>query len=164
MRRCRRAASGAMLKAAAAGILCVSVSAHAEVPFVGMPEKHRALFKKYCYECHDALMVEGQVNLEDMSFEITTLQEARQWQKILNVLNAGEMPPEDEPQLGKAEKADFLDELANTLVLARKALSDTGGEITMRRLNRREYHNTVLSLTGSKVDINALPAGFTPRL
>ena len=45
----------------------------------------------------------------------------------------------------------------NTMVLARKSLSDTGGEITMRRLNRREYQNTIEHLLGIRVDVSSLP-------
>ncbi len=44
------------------------------------------------------------------------------------------------------------------MVAARKALSDSGGKITMRRLNRREYRNTIQQLTGVKVDAGSLPA------
>ena len=58
-------------------------------------------------------------------------------------MNSGEMPPKKKSQPKNAEKADFLDDLAQTMVLARKKLSDSGGKITMRRLNRREYRNTI---------------------
>ena len=68
------------------------------------------------------------------------------------------MPPEDSEQPGNTEKADFLDDLARTMVTARQALSDSGGKITMRRLNRREYRNTIEQLTGVKVDVGSLPA------
>ena len=67
------------------------------------------------------------------------------------------MPPEDSEQPGNTEKADFLDDLARTMVTARRALSDSGGRITMRRLNRREYRNTIESLTGVRVDVSSLP-------
>ena len=73
-------------------------------------------------------------------------------------MNAGEMPPEKKPQPKNEEKADFLDDLAQTMVLARKKLSDSGGKITMRRLNRREYHNTIESLTGVNLDVSSLPS------
>ena len=53
-------------------------------------------------------------------------------------MNSGEMPPEDEKQPSPAEKEAFLADLSRQLVIARKLLADTGGEITMRRLNRRE--------------------------
>ena len=97
------------------------------------------------------------VDLESLSFRITTIEQAELWQKVLNALNAGEMPPEDADQPGNDEKADFLDDLARTMVTARRAFSDSGGRITMRRLNRREYRNTIESLTGVRVDVASLP-------
>ena len=127
-------------------------------PQTKFPEKHRAFFKAHCLDCHDSATREGKADLESLSFEIETLEQAELWQKVLNALNSGEMPPEDSEQPGNAEKADFLDDLAQTVVAARKALSDSGGKITMRRLNRREYRNTIEHLTGVKVDVGSLPA------
>ena len=127
-------------------------------PEAQLPEKHRAFFKAHCLDCHDSETREGKVDLETLSFRITTLEQAELWQKVLNALNAGEMPPEDSEQPGNTEKADFLDDLAQTMVTARQALSDSGGKITMRRLNRREYQNTIEHLTGVKVDVGSLPA------
>ncbi|EMI18764.1 protein containing DUF1588 [Rhodopirellula maiorica SM1] len=68
------------------------------------------------------------------------------------------MPPEDSEQPDNTEKADFLDDLARTMVTARQTLSDSGGKITMRRLNRREYQNTIEHLTGVTVDVGSLPS------
>ncbi len=121
------------------------------------PEKHRAFFKAHCLECHDSKTRKGKVDLETLSFRIATIEQAELWQKVLNALNAGEMPPVDSDQPGNTEKADFLDDLARTMVIARKALSDSGGKITMRRLNRREYGNTIEYLTGVRVDVGSLP-------
>ena len=44
------------------------------------------------------------------------------------------------------------------MVLARKALADVGGKITMSRLNRREYQNTIKALTGTTLDVELLPS------
>ena len=123
-----------------------------------MPEKHLDLFDAYCMDCHDADTQKGKVNLEDLPLEVNTLQHAELWQKVLNVMNSGEMPPENKRQPEKVEKADFLSDLAQTMVLARKKLSDSGGQITMRRLNRREYQNTMKSLTGVSLNVDSLPA------
>ena len=127
-------------------------------PEARLPEKHRAFFKAHCLDCHDSETREGKVDLETLSFRITTIEQAELWQKVLNALNSGEMPPEDSKQPGNTEKADFLDDLARTMVTARQALSDSGGKITMRRLNRREYRNTIEQLTGVKIDVGSLPA------
>jgi hypothetical protein len=132
-------------------------SAQAAEPESRLPEKHLSFFKQYCFDCHDSETQEGKVNLESLSFQITTIEQAEVWQKVLNALNSGEMPPEDEAQPKNSEKADFLDDLAHTMVAARKALSDSGGKITMRRLNRREYRNTIQQLLGVNVDVGSLP-------
>ena len=123
-----------------------------------MPEKHLDLFDAHCMDCHDADTQKGKVNLEDLPLEVNTLEQAELWQKVLNVMNSGEMPPENKRQPEKEAKADFLEDLAKTMVLARKKLSDSGGQITMRRLNRREYHNTIESLTGVSPNVDSLPA------
>ena len=132
--------------------------AQASLPEAILQEGHRSLFKTYCYECHDSVIEEGEVDLEMISFNISEdLQTAETWQKILNALNSGEMPPDDEPQIPNWEKTTLLDDLSNELAAARKILSDSGGKITMRRLNRREYQNTMRELLGVEVDVNALP-------
>ena len=125
---------------------------------VELPAKYFALLDSYCLDCHDGETQKGKVNLEALPFKVNTLEQAELWQKVLNAMNSGEMPPENKRQPKNEEKADFLDDLAQTMVLARKKLSDSGGKITMRRLNRREYHNTIESLTGVNLDVSSLPS------
>ena len=122
-----------------------------------MPQIHDAVLVKYCFECHDSLSEKGGINLEELSFQLDSVASAELWQKVLNVMNSGEMPPEDQPQLSDAEKTDFLADLSEQIVIAREALSDTGGVTTMRRLNRREYENTIYDLLGVRVDASDLP-------
>ena len=137
--------------------LCLCAFVRAAPPEAQLPAKHLPFLKTHCLDCHDSETQEGKVDLEKLPFQITTLEQAELWQKVLNALNSGEMPPEDSEQPGNAEKADFLDDLAGTMVAARRALSDSGGKITMRRLNRREYQNTIEHLLGIKVDVASLP-------
>ncbi|MEO0414576.1 MAG: DUF1592 domain-containing protein, partial [Verrucomicrobiota bacterium] len=123
-----------------------------------MPESHFEILDAYCMDCHDSLSEEGEVNLEELSFDLATdIKTAETWQKVLNVINSGEMPPENKDQLSAEEKTAFLDDLSNQIVVARKILSDNGGEITLRRLNRREYAHTIEDLIGVKPDTSTLP-------
>jgi len=123
-----------------------------------MPAKHLAVFKKYCFECHDAATQEGKLDLENLPFEISKdILTAEHWGKILAALNSKEMPPEDATQIPDNEKAAFLADLSQQMVLARNILGDSGGEITMRRLNRREYQNTLETLLGFRPDVSTLP-------
>ncbi len=73
-------------------------------------------------------------------------------------MNSGEMPPEDSRQPDKLAKTEFLESLSETLVVARKSLGDVRGKITMRRLNRREYKNTIRDLLGVDIGVKELPA------
>ena len=123
-----------------------------------MPEKYRDFFKSYCIECHGEEKQKGNVRLDTVSLKVDTLKKADEWAKILNSLNSGDMPPEDAKQPDQNAKADFLDALSRTMVVARKALSDQDGNITMRRLNRREYQNTLRELLGVDLDVGGLPS------
>lgn len=137
--------------------------AHAESttgdkPRAAMPQKHAAVFRKYCLECHDSETQEGNVDLEKFSFEISQdIPTAERWAKILNAINSGEMPPRAAEPISDKDKTAFLKDLSIQMVVARKILSDTGGVITMRRLNRREYANTIEALLGVRPDVTTLP-------
>jgi mono/diheme cytochrome c family protein len=123
-----------------------------------MPEKYRAFFKSYCTECHGEEKQKGKVRLDNIPFALDTLKQAEDWAKILNSLNSGDMPPEEAKQPDRNAKADFLEALSQTMVVARKALSDQDGNITMRRLNRREYQITLRDLLGVELDVSGLPS------
>ncbi|MEK0446842.1 MAG: hypothetical protein RLZZ399_2163 [Verrucomicrobiota bacterium] len=127
-------------------------------PAARVDEKHRGFFRDYCVECHGPKKQEGKLRLDEISFALDSVETADRWQKILGQINSGEMPPEDARQPSKIVKSDFLDNLSQTLVHARRTLSDTQGKITMRRLNRREYQNSIRDLLGVRVDVQDLPA------
>jgi cytochrome c553 len=125
------------------------------------PEVNRTtqpLLATHCGACHGADDANGGFRIDTLPAAIDSVEAAERWQQVLNVLNAGEMPPEDEKQLDATAKADLLDDLAHALVVARKALADTGGAVTMRRLNRREYASTIRDLLGVNLDVRELPA------
>ncbi|MEI6712280.1 MAG: DUF1592 domain-containing protein [Verrucomicrobiota bacterium] len=127
-------------------------------PKASMPERHRALLSENCESCHGAKKQKGKFRVDDLPMEITDLPTAERWQKVLSAMNSGEMPPDDEKQPSPKSKTDFLDDLANVLVTARRALSDQHGVIALRRLNRREYRNTIRELLGVELDVSELPA------
>ncbi len=113
---------------------------------------------QYCVRCHGEDEQNGQVRFDKPVWGITNNDSAQRWQDVLDILNAGDMPPEDEPQPSTAELAKVLDSLTGTLITARRRLTDTGGEIAMRRLNRREYANTIRDLFGFEIPADMIPA------
>jgi len=130
----------------------------ADAPHAELDSKHRSFFKEYCVTCHNAEKQKGKVRLDDIAFTVDSVERADLWQKVLNSINSGDMPPEEERQPEAGAKTDFLDDLSRTLVTARGRLSDSGGNIAMRRLNRREYKNTIRDLLGVDIPVRELPA------
>lgn len=115
------------------------------------------MLNEHCFSCHNEEKQKGKFRLDDLPFSIGDNRSAERWQKVLNAVNSGDMPPEDEKPLPVAAKADLLDDLAKTIVVARRNLSDSRGVVTMRRLNQREYGNTIAALLGMTMDVHELP-------
>ena len=132
-------------------------SADADVPTPRMVARHAAFLKANCGKCHTGADTDSGVRLDDLPLEITATEAADRWQKVMNVLNAGEMPPEDEPQPERGAKTEFLADLAQELVVARKVIGEQGTKQIIRRLNKREYKTTIRDVLGVEIDVTELP-------
>jgi len=112
-----------------------------------------AFFAAYCFECHDDLTAEGNVRLDNaVDRDWNSRGSQGYFERILDVIAKGEMPPADEPQPSAEERAATQRYLHEQLLAA----SETGGTV-LRRLNRREYENTIEDLFGFDFEV---PAGF----
>ncbi len=140
-----------------AALQAVHLLADEPVP-AAMNAEHLKFLSTYCERCHGAETAEASFRVDDLPLAVADLATAARWQKVLNALNSGEMPPEDDPVMNKAAKTNFLDDLAHVMVDARNKLGDQNGVITMRRLNRREYRNSLRELLGVEINVNELPA------
>jgi mono/diheme cytochrome c family protein len=121
-------------------------------------DKIMPFLENNCVRCHGPEKQKGQVRLDNPSFEITNNATAQRWQDVLDVLNSGEMPPEEEPRPASAELIEVLKSLTDSLIIARRRLTDNGGQFTMRRLNQREYANSIRELFGFELSPDLIPA------
>ena len=103
---------------------------------------------KYCVSCHGEKKQKAKLRLDTLSTDLTDLKTAEQWQDILDELNAASMPPEDELQPEKEQFTDVLQRLTYELSEAKKLHYGKNREAVLRRLNKREYINTIYDLTG----------------
>ena len=113
--------------------------------------------KKYCMKCHGEKKQKGHTRFDTISWLITSNTDAQDWQDVLDVLNSGDMPPEDEAQPRESEFSQVVGLLTNDLSIARDRLAATGGENPIRRLNKREYLSTIKQLFGLNVDESFIP-------
>ncbi len=110
----------------------------------------------HCVRCHGAEKAEGEFRVDrDLSAHFDQLATKSKWGEVVNVLNSHEMPPEDEPQPAPESVATFVDWVTEQMVKAE--LLHREATVVMRRLNRDEYHNTILDLTGVDFDTSHFP-------
>lgn len=68
-------------------------------------------------------------------------------------LNAGEMPPKDEPRPNVSELTAVTGWIVTELRRREAAIRSTGGRVVLRRLNRAEYLNTMRELFGPTIEL-----------
>jgi hypothetical protein len=112
----------------------------------------RGFFTANCLACHAGGDTDSGVRLDDLPIEMTSVETAERWQKVLNVVNSGEMPPADRPRPEATAKTEALAAISQAMVVARKTLGDQGRTAVVRRLSRREYRNTLCDLLGFDLD------------
>ena len=107
-----------------------------------------------CMDCHDAEMKKGGLDLAALSTDGTDAAALKKWVRVFDRVAAGEMPPPKKKQPSQDAVQDFMAALGGDLV----AKSDAQKGTVLRRLNRREYQNTINDLLGVKVNvIDSLP-------
>ena len=121
-------------------------------PFVFADEfDTKAYVQNHCIRCHGEEEQNADRRFDRLGPELSDHQTAEHWQEILDIINLGEMPPEDEPQPTAEETNRFVATVTRQLEVAREALA-TGGQERFRRLNRYEYRNTIRDLLGVNMD------------
>ena len=116
-------------------------------------EKVLPILQTRCVRCHGPEKQEARIRLDNLSTDVINDRAAAEhWHAVKNVLNAGEMPPEDEPQLTADERAILARWVSATVERAIEAHRATNGRVVLRRLNRVEYQNTMFDLLGLEMD------------
>jgi hypothetical protein len=105
------------------------------------------LVKKYCEGCHGEKQQIAGVSLHQYPSEESVLAARDIWEKVAENLKSGNMPPRGLPQPGDAERALIVEWVEGKLNDVDCNIPQPG-RVTIRRLNRLEYNNTVRDLLG----------------
>src|SRR5579884_2044159 len=127
---------------------------HASSPTVDKLENRfaadiRPFVERYCLKCHGPNRPKGDLDLSrDMTLAAVT-DNMRQWSRVLERLQANEMPPEDaKRQPSGAERAAVIAWLRDLQEREIRKNSGDPGLVLARRLNNAEYDYTIRDLTG----------------
>jgi hypothetical protein len=107
---------------------------------------------KYCVDCHKGDKPGGGMTLEGYTSELQARKNRKDWGAIQHVLAANDMPPPKttKPKPTKAEREFVINWIGETLtkVDCGATTPRDPGRVTIRRLNRAEYNNTIRDLCG----------------
>ena len=118
--------------------------------------KAAAFFGQYCTQCHGATKSKGKVTLHEFSFASGTAEKLKLWERVLEAVEGGDMPPEDEKkQPTAAERKEITALFAGELRRQAQQLGSTEPRTALaRRLTNVEYEHTMRDLLG--VDLRLL--------
>ena len=100
----------------------------------------------HCYGCHNATKAKGGLNLKRFDGDDPVAADPDTWEKIAGKIRTGEMPPEDEERPSPADVQTVTGWIDDRLASADDAAPPDPGRVTVRRLNRAEYNNTIRDL------------------
>jgi hypothetical protein len=105
------------------------------------------LFAKYCLDCHTGQESDGKLALDQLDpnggFKVR-----KSWQKVRDNLHSNLMPPADLPQPSSEERKKIVAWLDSHPLRIDCSGPVHPGRVTIRRLNRDEYNNTIRDLCG----------------
>ena len=106
-------------------------------------------FAKYCNDCHADGTAEGGLELDKLSSDLSSPEHFAKWERIFDRVESREMPPADALRVTDTHHDSFKKLLGRQLHEAHAASKGT----VYRRLNRREYQNTINDLFGTDLSL-----------
>ena len=134
----------------------LTVSSVAQVPF---SKAGTEFLGKYCTDCHGEKKQKGDLALHGFRDDISVLKQRKTWKRILEAVKHGDMPPDDKPQPSVKEREAFIASANAVFKNFDQNAKPDPGRVTIRRLNKNEYNNTLRDLLGVDVQpANDFPA------
>ena len=122
------------------------------------PKDVLPLLRKYCFDCHADGAKKGGVEYDRYKSHAELLADRKLWdQTLVNVRNR-EMPPPDKKKQPTLDERAIIQAWIDYEVFKTDPKNPDPGRVTIRRLNRAEYNNTIRDLVG----VNFKPAEDFP--
>lgn len=120
-----------------------------------------AFLERYCFACHAGEEPAAGLPLDSFSEQLAAAEEPVHlalvenwdvWEQVLDMVTASQMPPPDSAQPTMAEVESFVNSTEAIFEYATDNAPPDPGRVTVRRLNKVEYRNTVRALLGVDFD------------
>ena len=137
-----------MNRSIAIALLLVGLHAHGQAFKAAVAP----LVEASCIDCHDA-DTDTSLNFEKIGHDLSDAATFRQWVKIFDRVDKGEMPPKKKARPDPALKKRALAALEADLRAANLKQQATEGRVPARRLTRLEFEYTLQDILGVRGDI-----------
>jgi len=103
------------------------------------------VLEEFCFDCHGDGADKGGVRLDDYADDIAMMADRKGWETVRINLQEHIMPPTDKPQPSAAQREEVMQWISSEVFEVDCNKPDPG-RVTIRRLNRTEYRNTIKEL------------------
>ncbi|MBI3822871.1 MAG: DUF1592 domain-containing protein [Planctomycetes bacterium] len=157
----RRRCGAWLLPLAIATALAGSVSGQDKSETGSAKPSTRPFVGKYCLSCHNAKKARGSLDLESLA-KSDPASQFKTWKKVSDRLRAYQMPPPGNPQPTNVERRAAIEALEAVFADAKWGEHPDPGPLPPRRLNVREYMNTLRDLAVTNARPSVRKSSFEP--
>jgi hypothetical protein len=108
----------------------------------------KPMLEEYCFSCHNPEKQKGDLDLKAYADKPDLTANRKVWEKVAEMLDSREMPPDKKPQPSEEQRDLMLRFIDGQLSQADCSIDRNPGKVTIRRLNKAEYQNTIRDLLG----------------
>ncbi|MEO7414628.1 MAG: DUF1587 domain-containing protein, partial [Opitutaceae bacterium] len=111
------------------------------------------LVEKYCFECHGDGARKGDISLDGDKSIADVRRGAKKWESVMELVRSQQMPPDEADAQPTAHERELIGGWIERELFKVDPANPDPGRVTIHRLNRNEYNNTIRDLIG--VDFQA---------
>jgi hypothetical protein len=104
--------------------------------------------KKHCFSCHGNGKAKADLSFDKFKDDKSVYLDRKTWDGVRHMVETREMPPEGRPKPDLAESDAALKAIRGLFQEFDRTAKPNVGRVTIRRLNRTEYNNTIRDLLG----------------
>lgn len=119
---------------------------------VRMKKDVHPVVKKLCASCHRGKLAAANFDIEKLLAN-DPKRNVASWRKVLQRISTQTMPPSSSPQPTLSQRNGIVQTLGDFIGDEECRIAEPG-RVTVRRLNRAEYNNTVRDLLGIELDLS----------